>query len=159
MRLAIQGPPGVGKSTIARQLALHYKIHHVHMRGIIEETIGRLEQSTAPKPIPEEVPEGQEQEAEPEPEDPDLAAKIAEDQELLDQIREQQANEETGGRLQDELILRFFREKLLSKPCQNQGFILDAYPKFRDQCKDLFARELTFFLLLFIVEILFWGVL
>ncbi|XP_015758848.1 PREDICTED: adenylate kinase 7-like [Acropora digitifera] len=45
------------------------------------------------------------------------------------------------GRFEDQYIIRFYRDKLHSMPCQNQGFILDGYPKTFEQAKELFAVE------------------
>jgi len=61
-------------------------------------------------------------------------------EELLETIRE--AKEQNNGRLDDQLVIQFFKEKLLSKPCQNQGFIVDGFPKTLEQAKDLFAGKL-----------------
>ena len=61
-------------------------------------------------------------------------------EEMLESIRE--AKEQNNGRLDDQLVIQFFREKLLSKPCQNQGFIIDGFPKTLEQAKDLFAGKL-----------------
>jgi len=57
-------------------------------------------------------------------------------QELLDAINEAR---EQGSRLDDQIITRLFRDRLHSKPCQNQGFVLDGYPKTIDQAKELFS--------------------
>jgi adenylate kinase len=65
--------------------------------------------------------------------------KAAEDSELLDAINENR--EENNGRIGDQYVIRFLKEKLCSKPCQNQGFILDGYPKTTEQAKELFACE------------------
>ncbi len=62
-----------------------------------------------------------------------------EDAELLAAIEE--SREENNGRIADQHIIKFFRDKLLSKPCQNQGFILDGYPKTMEQTKELLAGE------------------
>ena len=56
---------------------------------------------------------------------------------LLESLKEMK--EQNNGRLEDQQVIAFFREKLHSKPCQNQGFILDGYPKTMDQAKELFA--------------------
>lgn len=42
------------------------------------------------------------------------------------------------GRYSEQYILEFYSKTLLSKPCQNQGFILDGFPKTFDQAKTLF---------------------
>ena len=48
------------------------------------------------------------------------------------------------GRYSDQYILDFYKQKLKSMPCQNQGFILDGFPKTYEQAKQLFARMLYF---------------
>ena len=58
-------------------------------------------------------------------------------QELLDAINE--GKEGNNGRVEDQYVLRFFRDKLLSMPCQNQGFIIDGFPKTMEQAKELFV--------------------
>ncbi|XP_077327581.1 uncharacterized protein LOC143962129 [Lithobates pipiens] len=45
------------------------------------------------------------------------------------------------GRLDDSYIIRFMKEKLKSMPCQNQGYVLDGYPKTYEQAKELFNSE------------------
>ena len=47
--------------------------------------------------------------------------------------------EENKGRLDERFITMFYQRKLHSKPCQNQGFIIDGYPKTTEQAKELFA--------------------
>ena len=49
------------------------------------------------------------------------------------------SREENGGRSGDDLVARLVREKLLSKPCQNQGFVLDGAPTSYNMAKELFA--------------------
>ena len=46
-----------------------------------------------------------------------------------------------SGRYSDQYILEFYKQKLKSMPCQNQGFVLDGFPKTYEQAKQLFARE------------------
>ena len=49
--------------------------------------------------------------------------------------------EGNNGRLDDQYVIKFFKQRLLSKPCQNQGFILDGFPKTREQAMALFERK------------------
>jgi len=49
--------------------------------------------------------------------------------------------ESNNGRIDDTYVIKFFRDKLKSMPCQNQGFLLDGFPKTNEQAKELFARE------------------
>lgn len=89
---------------------------------------------------PQAATEEEEEEAEEtdwEEEDP---GKAGDYQELLDAINEAR---EQGNRLDDQILTRLFRDWLHSKPCQNQGFILDGYPKTIDQAKELFSGKLT----------------
>ncbi|CAH1792741.1 unnamed protein product [Owenia fusiformis] len=124
VRSAILGPPAVGKTTVAKQLCDHYKLHHIKIKDVIDEAIENLERSAA-RVDQEDV------------EDDD--GKAQDDQELLEAI--QASKEENNGRIEDQYIIRFFRDKLHSMPCQNQGFILDGFPKTLEQAKELFAAE------------------
>lgn len=58
-------------------------------------------------------------------------------QELLDAINE--GKDQSTNKIEDQYVIRFFRDKLHSMPCQNQGFIIDGFPKTSDQAKDLFV--------------------
>ena len=44
-----------------------------------------------------------------------------------------------SGRYSAQHIIKFYKQKLMSLPCQNQGFILDGFPKTEDEAKELFA--------------------
>ncbi|TNN15195.1 Adenylate kinase 7 [Schistosoma japonicum] len=59
-------------------------------------------------------------------------------QERLEQLRD---NCNEFGKLNDETLIRLLVQKLLSKPCQNQGFILDGFPKTLEQAELLFRPD------------------
>ncbi|XP_041353358.1 adenylate kinase 7-like [Gigantopelta aegis] len=124
IRIAILGFPASGKSTVAKQLCDYFKLHHIKIKDVIDDALESL-QAKARRADSEEA------------EDDDGSA--VEAQELLDQIAESKEN--NAGRIDDQYIIRFFREKLHSMPCQNQGFILDGFPKTQEQAKELFANE------------------
>ncbi|ELW47209.1 Adenylate kinase 7 [Tupaia chinensis] len=130
IKLCMLGPPAVGKSSIAEELCKHYKLHHIKLKDVITEAIAKLEAIVAPKDGGEGEEEGEEEEEEENVEDA---------QELLDGIKE--SMEQNSGRLEDQYIIRFIKEKLKSMPCRNQGYILDGFPKTYDQAKDLFNQE------------------
>lgn len=130
IKICILGPPAVGKSSVAEELSKHYKLHHLKMKDMISEAIAKLEAIVAPKETVEGEEEGEEEEEEENVEDA---------QELLDGIKE--SMEQNAGRLEDQYIIRFVKEKLKSMPCRNQGYILDGFPKTYDQAKDLFNQE------------------
>uniref|UniRef100_A0A8C5WAH7 Adenylate kinase 7 n=1 Tax=Microcebus murinus TaxID=30608 RepID=A0A8C5WAH7_MICMU len=131
IKICILGPPAVGKSSIAAELAKHYKLHHIKLKDVISEAIAKLEAIVAPK----DTTDGEEEEGEEEEEEEN----VEDAQELLDGIKE--SMEQNAGRIEDQYVIRFMKEKLKSMPCRNQGYILDGFPKTYDQAKDLFSQE------------------
>ncbi|KAM9148287.1 adenylate kinase 7 [Pangshura tecta] len=135
VKICVLGPPAVGKSTIAEELCKHYRLHHIKIKDVISEAIENLEKIIAPKETVETEEVGEEGEDEEEEEEVDG---IEEAQELLDGVKENM--EQNGGRLDDQYVIKFMKEKLKSMPCKNQGYILDGFPKTYDQAKDLFNQ-------------------
>ncbi|KAG7466206.1 hypothetical protein MATL_G00162340 [Megalops atlanticus] len=45
------------------------------------------------------------------------------------------------GCLDDQFVIRIMKDKLSSKPCRNQGFVLDGFPKTYEQAKELFNAD------------------
>jgi len=131
MRVCVLGPPASGKSTVASLLCKKYKLHHVTIKEVIDETMERLEASAARI---EAQANGLSEEDEEEDD-----GKAQEDADLLEQIKE--SKETNNGRIEDQFIIRMFRDKLKSMPCQNQGFVLDGFPKTYEQAKELFSLE------------------
>ncbi|KAM3919809.1 adenylate kinase 7 isoform 2-T2 [Leptodactylus fuscus] len=123
LRICILGPVAVGKTTVSKLLCKHYKLHHIHIKDVITEAIDNLERLV--RSPPEEEEEGEE--------GPEAW------QELLDSVKENM--EQNGGRLDDSYVIRFMKEKLKSMPCQNQGYVVDGYPKTYEQAKELFNSE------------------
>ncbi|XP_061172744.1 adenylate kinase 7-like [Saccostrea echinata] len=124
LRICILGPPASGKTTVCQKLCEFYKLHHIKIKDVIDEAMEEL-QTLSRRADSEDQ------------EDDDGKAQDA--QELLNEI-EQSKNQETG-KIEDSHVIKFFRDKLHSKPCQNQGFILDGFPKTIEQANDLFATE------------------
>jgi len=137
MRMCILGPPASGKSTIAELLCEKYKLHHINVKKVIDDTIERLEDSSAKleQAATGEAPVAGEDEGE--EDDGAGDGKLQEDVELLEQINE--SKKENGGRIEDSILLRLFKDTLKSMRCQNQGFVLDGFPKLYEQAKELFA--------------------
>lgn len=126
IRACILGPPASGKTTLVRQLCEHYKLHHIKIKDVIDETIANLERSAARADAGEDGEE-------------DDDGKAAEDAEWLEAINENKS--ENDGRLDGSHITRMFKEKLMSMACRNQGFIIDGYPKTKEQADELFAPD------------------
>ncbi|KAM7156990.1 adenylate kinase 7 isoform 1-T1 [Molossus nigricans] len=130
IKICILGPPAVGKSSIAEVLTKYYKLHHIKLKDVISEAIAKLEATVTPKYAREEDDEDEDEEEE---------DSVEEAQELLDGVKE--SMEQNAGRLEDQYIIRFVKEKLKSMPCRNQGYILDGFPETYDQAKDLFIQD------------------
>uniref|UniRef100_A0A673ME38 Adenylate kinase 7-like n=1 Tax=Sinocyclocheilus rhinocerous TaxID=307959 RepID=A0A673ME38_9TELE len=117
LRICILGPPAVGKSTIAERICKHYKLHHVKLKETITETLENL--VSVESCVRMEDAENDQSEA----------------QEFLENMNQ------NGGCLDDQFVIRIMRDKLSTKPCVNQGFVLDGFPKTYEQAKELFTGE------------------
>ncbi|XP_055088432.1 adenylate kinase 7-like [Periophthalmus magnuspinnatus] len=112
LKIFLFGPPAVGKTTIAKQLCVYYQLNHIKIEDVIEEKLREL--------------------GEPESDD----AADAKQEELREILR---SFEEDGGLSADEKLLEIVKEKLNSKPCSNQGFVLDGFPHTYEQAQALFS--------------------
>ncbi|VDP72543.1 unnamed protein product [Echinostoma caproni] len=131
IRLCILGPPVSGKSTLAKRLCEHYKLHHIHIKGVIEEAIAQLKKRVEAENEEIESPGRGNATAVDEEEDVGSANAA----ELLETI--QQNLEDNNGRLDLDLVTD--TRQLNSKPCQNQGYVIDGYPKAKKQASALFS--------------------
>ncbi|XP_019850545.1 PREDICTED: adenylate kinase 7-like isoform X1 [Amphimedon queenslandica] len=125
IKICILGPPAVGKTTVASQLCKHYKLHHVKMADVIKEALELIERRAA-RSDSNDVNE-----------DDDEAAQEAKD--YLEVLKDDL--EENKGRYSTQHIIKFFKDKLQSMPCQNQGFVLDGFPKTEEEARELFGPE------------------
>ncbi|KAJ8270021.1 hypothetical protein GJAV_G00109430 [Gymnothorax javanicus] len=121
IRICILGPPAAGKTTLAQKICKHYKLHHITVKDAIAEKIAQLE----------EVIQMNKEEG-------DMTDTSAAE-ELLASLKDSMDHNE--GRLDDQFVFQILREKLNSKPCRNQGYVLDGFPKTYDQAKELFFGE------------------
>lgn len=46
-----------------------------------------------------------------------------------------------SGRLDEQLLVKVVKDKLMSNPCTNQGFVLDGFPKTYKQAQELFSGD------------------
>ncbi|ESP02316.1 hypothetical protein LOTGIDRAFT_199862 [Lottia gigantea] len=123
LRAVILGPPASGKTTVAKALCQLYKLHHITLKDVIEDELENLATKARKAESEEEEDDGSAQDA----------------QEFLDQINDSKEN--NNGRIEDQFIIRFYKDKLHSMSCQNQGFILDGFPKTLEQARELFIGD------------------
>jgi len=126
LKVCVLGPAGCNKSAYAAQLCAEYKLHHVRKDFVINEAVARLEASAA-------ILQG----GNADDLDGDIQAQSEQDRELLDQLKAQLV--ESGGEYEAEQVTTWFRAKLRSMACLNQGFVLDGYPTTQEQANTLFA--------------------
>lgn len=126
LKVCVLGPAGCNKSAYAERLCREYKLHHVGKDGVIKEAISKLETSAAL------LQGGNADDL-----DGDIQAQAESDRDLLDQLKTDLA--ESGGNYDPEQVTTWFRAKLRSMACLNQGFVLDGYPETEEQAKSLFA--------------------
>ncbi|KAM4723462.1 adenylate kinase 7 [Anableps anableps] len=114
LRVCILGPPAVGKSTMSSQICKRYKLHHITLKETISKAIIRLEEILKNP-------------------DPDAEDQAKEAQELLNSLTDSMENDDVS-----EDHLKMMRDKLMSNPCKNQGYVLDDFPNMFKQASDLF---------------------
>nr|XP_019958624.1 PREDICTED: adenylate kinase 7-like [Paralichthys olivaceus] len=122
IRLCVLGPPAVGKSTVSKLICERYKLHHITLEETISETITELENTVKNSDV-----------------DAENEDSAAEAQELLHTLKDNM--EQNGGLLDDELLVKVLKDKLMSNQCRNQGFVLDGLPKTYEQAKELFSAD------------------
>ncbi|OQV17652.1 Adenylate kinase 7 [Hypsibius exemplaris] len=158
IKVAIIGPPFSGKTTMAMKLADYYKLHYVSAENIVKDTEVKLAVKlrpvvASPAITVVKVPTTEISETE-DDEKPAKSVKIpaneSEDanddgdqigiqaaKKLLAEM--QDSRNENNGHLGEAMIVRLLREKLLSKACLNQGYVLDGAPASYNMAKELFA--------------------
>ncbi|KAM4542661.1 adenylate kinase 7 [Odontesthes bonariensis] len=118
VHLCVLGPPAVGKSTMCRQICERYKLHYITLTGAVSEAIAQLEDAVKNS-------------------DPDVEDSVEEAQELLSSLKD--SGEHDGGVSEEQL--KVLKDKLMSNPCRNQGFVLDDFPSTYEQAKEVFGDE------------------
>ncbi|KAL0269649.1 UNVERIFIED_CONTAM: hypothetical protein PYX00_007306 [Menopon gallinae] len=153
VKIFIHGPPASGKTLLSNRLAQHYKIHHLHAKCVIEQGIQELKQKIDDIKAKENKEEGGDnknqlldddndeadedvEEEEPEPEGEDLESLT----QFLREIEDNMASNEKH-RLDDQIVIRLFKRRMLSNACQNQGYVMDSFPKTYEDTKLLYEPD------------------
>ncbi|XP_015245717.1 PREDICTED: adenylate kinase 7-like [Cyprinodon variegatus] len=122
IKIFLVGPPAAGKTTVAEKLCQLYKLNHINISRMIEEKTTKLKDLI--------------NEAELDDVHEEAAAAAQQQLEIINQ-----SMEKNQGQLDESLIFEILREKLYSKPCRNQGFVLDGFPETFEQAKVIFSDE------------------
>jgi adenylate kinase len=126
VKICILGPPGSGKTPYAENLCQHYKLHHIFKQGVIDEAIAKLETSAARlKAADAESLTSEDQ------------SQAEEDRDLLENLATA-VRESPSGEYEPEQIFTWFKAKLRSMACLNQGYVLDGYPETEEEAKAIF---------------------
>ncbi|KAL3277400.1 hypothetical protein HHI36_012749 [Cryptolaemus montrouzieri] len=154
IKIMIHGPPGSGKSRLAKRICDHYGLHYVSVKTLIEETLQGLRDNITEEKNRIKAKQEKERQklmaAEDDEEvlgDEEDEEEIEEEEETVDieeweeQIRDIQTilSDKQNNRLPDEQVNHLLTTFLGSNICQNQGFVLDGYPKTIDQAQELFG--------------------
>jgi len=118
LKIAIHGPPYSGKTTLAKKIAEHYQIHYVNADKELKDGVERLEN------IVNEYTEGSEG-----------LEEYENAKDLLDEIQEYY---KANGKYSEKHYINFVRDKLMSMPCRNQGYVLDELPNTTSLAQELF---------------------
>uniref|UniRef100_A0A3P9MQH3 Adenylate kinase 7b n=1 Tax=Oryzias latipes TaxID=8090 RepID=A0A3P9MQH3_ORYLA len=113
IRMCVLGPPAAGKSTVSKQICQHYKLHYITLRDAVLEAIAQLEDSVN---------------LDPEADDSTM-------KDLLSSLKDSMKHNKDVSENQ----LKVLKEKLMSNPCRNQGFVLDGFPNTYEQAKEVFS--------------------
>ncbi|CAG7834071.1 unnamed protein product [Allacma fusca] len=138
IKLILVGPPGIGKSTVARQIADIYHFHHFDDETMVETTVELLKEIAAtPEVKPnEEEEEQQELRGEMDEEDDDKERQAAAAKRLLNEVDECLR---LNQKISEEVLAKLYRYRLKTNPVKNQGYVLDGYPHTADDAKTLLS--------------------
>ena len=134
LRVVLQGPPESGTTEWGQRLAAHYHIHYVDVDSALAEVLALPD---APAPGEEGGDGGGEEEEENKETSP------ASGQALRLEVEKFAGGEGAvdASAVPRPLLCRVLRRVLASRRCQNQGWVLDAYPETWESAARLFGAE------------------
>lgn len=123
LKVAIGGPPTVGKSHYASKLASSYGIPHLKLSGMVDHAV--KEKSKLGDMVREKIEI--------------LKDQVIEEYEKTRKKKDADlVREDLKPRLPDDLICTIVKARMESPACMNKGFILDGFPRTLGNSRDVF---------------------
>ena len=123
VRIMVHGPPGSRKTWLSKRIADHYGIHYLNPNEVMQEIVTRLETKIAESAVASG-------------EDPVAINEFSgNEKEILADLKETLAS---TGKYSGTQISTWMRQKLVSMPCRNQGYVLDGYPALDSEADGLY---------------------
>ncbi|KAK9874968.1 hypothetical protein WA026_005783 [Henosepilachna vigintioctopunctata] len=151
-KIMMHGPPCSGKTRLAKRICEKYGLHYISVKTLIDETLQMLRDNITEAKIKMKLKQERELEKmlamEEEEEDQDMEEEeLEEEEEVIDieeweeQIRdiETSLSSSENNKLPDEQVINLLKTFLQYNICQNQGFVLDGFPKTMQQVQELFG--------------------
>lgn len=125
VKVIVIGPPFSGKTLLGKRISEHYKVHYLDVTEVVDDALADLHALVEEGKKRFDIPEGEEEPEFTEAEEEERA-KWEISKELS--LKVEESEDANNGKVSDTFVIQFMREKLLSIPCQNQGFVLDNFP-------------------------------
>lgn len=123
LKVYVHGPPLSDTEALARDLCATYKLHYVSKESVIADKLASLKTSASRLLSGEELED-------------EASAQATEDKGTLDELETMLA--ENKGAYEEETVIAWYKAKLNSMACKNQGYVSDNYPATTDQAGPLF---------------------
>ncbi|XP_026729312.1 adenylate kinase 7-like isoform X2 [Trichoplusia ni] len=138
-KIVIYGPPIAGKTTLAKSICEAYGLVYISPETVAQDMLEDLTWRVHHWEVGEIAALGI---VSPEEEDLGLADDDDEfgEEDLQEAAKQTLAILQSGRLLNDEEILGYLRQKMLSRDALNRGWVLDGYPTSLIQCAALFEK-------------------
>ncbi|XP_018322860.1 adenylate kinase 7-like [Agrilus planipennis] len=146
VKLFVHGPPASGKTSVSKALSGYYGSHYTSVKSAIDETIenlrNKIDREKEKQRLKEEAATGENAEEEEVGEEGEEEEEVNID-DLIEELKgiEIPLEESENGKLPDEQAMTIVKKILSQNYTQNQGYVLDGYPKLTDQAKLLFTGD------------------
>jgi adenylate kinase len=128
----MHGPPGSGKTHYSRKIAQEYYLPHVTIKDAINEVL-----EGPPSEIKQRIQKTID--------DSQAQAKTQKKKPKKTNKKKKKGgkagDDDERPRLPTDLLTLIMQKKLQTAPCRNKGFVLDGYPRTREEAEALFMKQ------------------